>query len=240
MFSMMLKSVIFAQMKGLTNVVILWCLLCFGSVSSAQDIIDREQDELIQFSGVIMTTDSLRAIPLAHIIVSNTMRGTVSDFNGYFSFVARKADTVEFSAVGFKRAKFIIPDSIDNNRYSVIQLMSTDTIYLTETVIYPWPTKEQFREAFLTLSIPDDDIEIARKNLESDKIYAKASNLPASGSINFKYLIDQQVDKLYYNGQTQPITILNPFAWAKFIKAWQDGDFKRKPVPDGYTPPPGE
>lgn len=196
----------------------------------AQVFEDPEQEDLIQFSGVILTTDSLQPIPLAHIIVINSMRGTVSDFSGYFSFVAKKNDTVEFSAVGFKKTNFIIPDTIDNYRYSMIQVMSTDTIWLTETVIYPWPTREEFKEAFLTLEIPDDDIELARKNLNQQQLWAKAQNLPAQGSINFKYMIDQQVEKLYYNGQTQPISILNPFAWAKFIKAWKEGDFKRKPV----------
>jgi len=195
---------------------------------SAQIVEETAQNELIQFSGLILTTDSLRAIPLAHIIVTNSMRGTVSDFSGYFSFVAKKRDTVEFSAVGYKTGRFIIPDTINNNRYSMIRVMSADTIYLSETVIYPWPTKEQFKEAFLTLDIPDDDLEIARQNLNPKQLLAKAENLPAEGSVNFKYLMNEQVDKLYYNGQTQPITVLNPFAWAKFIKAWKEGDFKRK------------
>jgi hypothetical protein len=217
-------------MKIFTGLAILFFLIALSTGAMAQVFEDPEQEDLIQFSGVILTTDSLQPIPLAHIIVINSMRGTVSDFNGYFSFVAKKKDTVEFSAVGFKKAHFIIPDSIQNNRYSMIQVMSTDTIWLTETVIYPWPTKEEFKEAFLTLEIPDDDIELARKNLNQQQLWAKAQNLPAQGSINFKYLVDQQVEKLYYNGQTQPITILNPFAWAKFIKAWREGDFKRKPV----------
>ena len=217
-------------MKIFTAIAVLTILITYTTGVKAQAFEDPEQADLIQFSGVILTTDSLQPIPLAHIIVTNSMRGTVSDFNGYFSFVAKKNDTVEFSSIGFKKAKFIIPDSIQNNRYSMIQVMSTDTIWLTETVIYPWPTKEEFKEAFLNLEIPDDDIELARKNLNQQQLWAKAQNLPAEGSINFKYLVDQQVEKLYYNGQTQPITILNPFAWAKFIKAWKDGDFKRKPV----------
>jgi len=224
-------------MKVLTTLAIILILFSITSSLKAQEE-DTDKQDLIQFSGVILTTDSLLAIPLAHIIVTNAMRGTVSNFNGYFSFVAKKRDTVEFSAVGFKTGRFIIPDSITNNRYSLIQVMSTDTIYLTETVIYPWPTKEQFKEAFLTLEIPDDDLEVARKNLSSEQLWAKAQNLPAEGSVNFKYLVSQQVDKLYYNGQTQPITILNPFAWAKFIKSWKDGDFKRKAV--DYNPDPEE
>ncbi len=222
------------QMKVLTALATILIPFSFACSLKAQVFEDSGLDELIQFSGVILTTDSLQAIPLAHIIVINSMRGTVSDFSGYFSFVAKKRDTVEFTAVGFKTGRYIIPDSINNNRYSLIQVMSTDTIYLTETIIYPWPTKEEFKEAFLTLEIPDDDLEIARQNLNPRHLLAKAENLPASGSINFKYLMHQQVEKLYYNGQTQPITILNPFAWAKFIKSWRDGDFKRKPV--DYNP----
>lgn len=213
-------------MKHIVGLVFISMLILFPGLTMAQEEIS--DDELVQFSGVILTSDSLKPIPLAHIIVINSMRGTVSDFNGYFSFVAKKQDTVEFSAMGFKADRYIIPDTIINNRYSLIQVMSSDTIYLTETVIYPWPTKEQFKEAFLTFEIPDDDIAIARKNLDSRKLHALSEKLPAEGSISYKYLVQQQVDKLYYNGQTQPITILNPFAWAKFIKSWKEGDFKRK------------
>jgi len=217
------------MMKKSSGLFIGLLLLFSAGIASAQEEEEYNMDELIQFSGVIITSDSLTAIPLAHIIVINSMRGTVSDFNGYFSFVAKKLDTVEFSAVGYKADRFIVPDSITNNRYSIIQLMSTDTIWLSETVIYPWPTKAEFKEAFLTLEIPDDDLEIARKNLNPRQLLVKAEHLPAEGSVNFKYLVDQQVEKLYYNGQTQPITVLNPFAWAKFVKAWKDGKFKRRP-----------
>jgi hypothetical protein len=225
-------------MRVFTTLFILLISFSFTCTLKAQVFEEPGTDELIQFSGVILTTDSLQAISLAHIIVINSMRGTVSDFNGYFSFVAKKKDTVQFSSIGFKTVHFIIPDSITNNRYSLIQVMSTDTIWLTETIIYPWPTKEEFKEAFLTLEIPDDDLEVARKNLSSEQLWIKAQNLPASGSVNFKYLMHQQVEKLYYNGQSQPISILNPFAWAKFIKSWRDGDFKRKPV--DFHPPEEE
>lgn len=183
---------------------------------------------LVQFSGAVVTGDSLRPIPFTHIIDRNTGFGTVSDYYGYFSFVAKKGDTIDFSAVGFKRGMFIIPDTIRNNRYTMFQVMTSDTIYLTETVIYPWPTREQFKEAFLKLNIPDDDLEIARKNLAKQDLMMRAEVMPMDGSMNYRNYIDQQVSKLYYAGQTQPISLLNPFAWAQFFKAWKDGDFKRK------------
>lgn len=200
----------------------------FTRAQKDQSHLEAYYQGLVQFSGAVVTGDSLRPIPFTHIIDRNTGFGTVSDYYGYFSFVAKKGDTIDFSAVGFKRGMFIIPDTIRNNRYTMFQVMTSDTIYLTETVIYPWPTREQFKEAFLKLNIPDDDLEIARKNLAKQDLMMRAEVMPMDGSMNYRNYIDQQVSKLYYAGQTQPISLLNPFAWAQFFKAWKDGDFKRK------------
>jgi len=93
---------------------------------------------------------------------------------------------------------------------------------------YPWPTKEQFKQAFLELDIPDDDLAIARKNLDKEKLRQKGENMRMSASMNYRNVMDRRHSKLYYAGQMQPISILNPFAWAKFIKAWRDGKFKKK------------
>lgn len=194
--------------------------------------IQEEQEQyykdLVQFSGAVVTGDSLRPVSFTHIIDHNTGFGTISDYYGYFSFVARKGDTITFSAIGFKKGRFIIPDTIKDNRYTMFQVMTADTVYLSETVIYPWPTKEQFKEAFLKLDIPDDDLEIARKNLDRYELYVRAQEIPMDGSMNYRNYIDQTVSKLYYAGQTQPISLLNPFAWAQFFQAWQEGKFKRK------------
>ncbi|MBW6459916.1 MAG: carboxypeptidase-like regulatory domain-containing protein [Bacteroidales bacterium] len=210
---------------------IIWLSLLMPFLAGAQqDEKHREQyyEGLVQFSGAVVTGDSLRPIPFTHIIDRNTGFGTISDYYGYFSFVARKGDTIDFSSIGFKKAQFIIPDTIRSNRYTMFQVMTADTVYLTETVIYPWPTREQFKEAFLNLNIPDDDLEIARKNLSRHDLYVRAQAMPMDGSMNYRHYIDQQVSKLYYAGQTQPISLLNPFAWAQFFKAWQDGKFKRQ------------
>jgi len=48
-----------------------------------------------------------------------------------------------------------------------------------------------------------------------------------SSRMNYQNFIYKETSRLYYNGQTQPISILNPFAWAQFIKAWREGKFKR-------------
>lgn len=194
----------------------------------------QRYDDLVQFSGVVVTADSLRPVPFANISVIKTGRSTTSDYWGFFSLVVHKNDLVSFSAVGYKSGLFRIPDTLTQNRYSLIQVMSSDTIMLTETVIYPWPSKEQFRHAFLTLKIPDDDIEIARRNLaymEMREIYGRNYDPERYGYTpgqSYHNYMSSQADKLYYKGQTMPNNLLNPIAWAKFIQAWKRGDFKKK------------
>lgn len=186
---------------------------------SAQDA----KDGLLQFSGIIVTGDSLKPVPYANILIKNTHRGTTSDFFGYFSFVAQRGDTILFSHIGFKRNRFIIPDSLSTNRYSLIQVLITDTVLLSETYIYPWPTKEQFKMAFMNLNIPDDDLERARKNLQLMEMHERFKSMGMDGSQNFKNYMQEQTSRLYYAGQYPPTNLLNPIAWSKFIEAWKNG-----------------
>jgi len=176
----------------------------------------------------VLTADSIHPVPFTNISIKNTKWGTVADYYGYFSLVARKADTILFSAMGYKQGVFVIPDTVTGTRYSLIQVMPSDTVMLPQTVIYPWPSKEQFKEAFLYYKVPEDDIERAKKNLRPELIHSLADAYPMDGSMNYKNSMQLLQDKYYYNGQTQPISILNPFAWAQFIKAWKEGKFKRK------------
>lgn len=187
-----------------------------------------KNDSLIQFSGVLLTRDSLEAVPFATVMIKGSNRGTISDYYGYFSFVAERGDTIQFSYVGFKDAFFWIPDSLDRKNYSLIQMMDVDTVILQEAVIYPWPTKEQFRQAFLDLRLPEDDKQIAMRNLERAELKERMENMEASGSESFKIANQMRANQLYYAGQLPPNNLLNPIAWAKFIKAWKNGDFKRK------------
>jgi hypothetical protein len=183
---------------------------------------------LVQFSGVVVTADSLKPIPFASINVENSYRGTLSDLNGFFSFVARKKETIVFSCLGYKSVEYVIPDTLTKDRYSLIQMMRPDTLYLNETFIYPWPTYEQFKEAFVKADIPDDDLERARKNAEEIEKRVLTDDVPMDGSMNYRNYFDNYRAKLYYIGQQPPNNLLNPIAWYKFFKAWKEGKFKSK------------
>lgn len=182
---------------------------------------------LIQFSGVVVEGDSLRPVPFTSIIVKGTSRGTISDYYGYFSFVAQQSDTIEFSAIGYSSAQYIIPDTLTSVTYSLIQVLRTDTIFLKTVEIYPWPSKEEFKSAFLNLNLPDDDLSRATKNLDRAALKEQMVGMAVDASLNYKYSTQQYQSRLYYAGQYPPNNLLNPMAWAKFIKAWKSGAFKQ-------------
>jgi hypothetical protein len=110
----------------------------------------------------------------------------------------------------------------------MIQLMVTDTMYLPVSIIRPRPTKEQFERDFVNVNVPDDNIEIARKNTDASKRRFLAKTLPTDGGEGSSMMLHNNANRYYYYGQTPPQNIFNPFAWSEFIKAWKRGDFKNQ------------
>src|ERR1035438_3153388 len=109
-------------MKSLVKITAILICCHLQTLTQAQE----PGNDLLQFSGITITADSLNPVPFTKIFIKNAKKGTTSDVYGYFSFVARKHDTIIFNALGFKPEQFIIPDSVTKNRYSLIQFMTGD------------------------------------------------------------------------------------------------------------------
>ena len=189
-----------------------------------------EDNNLVQFSGMILdgTTDELVPVPYANVLVENKGRGTYSDFNGFFSIVVEKGDVIIFSAVGYRTVEFAIPDTLQENRYSLVQLMTQDAINLPETVVFPWPSRDHFKLEFLAMDVTPELQERAARNLANETLEQMRSEVIADGVENANYYLRQQSRQYYYIGQRPPMNIFSPVAWKKFFDAWQNGDFKRK------------
>lgn len=186
------------------------------------------KDSVVQLYGVVMTADSLRGLPAVSIVVKGTGRGTLTNSQGVFSIVALKGDLIEFSCIGFQNKITKIPTNLNGNQYSMIQLMINDTAYLPAAIIKPRPTREQFERDFVNTEVPDDDIEIARKNTDATTRRMLMRTLPNDGKESVNMNLARSAQRYYYTGQAPPINIMNPFAWGEFIRSWKRGDYKRK------------
>lgn len=200
--------------------------LFFPVAAKAQ--FENFKDSVVQLYGLVMTADSLKGLESVSVIIKGQNRGTITNNKGVFSIVVIKGDDVEFTSIGFKPKTIHIPENLEGNQHSVIQLMVNDTVYLAATIIKARPTRAQFERDFLNTQVPDDYIAVARKNNSEATRRLLVANLPTDGREASSNYLRQAANKAYYSGQAPPMNIFNPFAWAEFIKAWKRGDYKSK------------
>ena len=183
------------------------------------------QDEsLVQFTGRVFN-EYIRPLPYAHIVILNKGRGTITDKEGKFSFVVEKNDTVTFSTLGHKKAIVIIPDSLSSKFLTRDVLLQADTFMIAEVEVYPWKDYEEFKEAFLNLELPEDDLDRARKNIALIKTQIMMNEDP-SVAANFNEVMNQNLKESFNRGTYPSYQVFNIVAWSKFFEALKNGDFK--------------
>ncbi len=221
-------NALFCFMDSIKATFLALLTLACIAVASLNASAQNDGKTLVQLSGLVLTSDSLIGVPYTTVVVQGTGRGTISNGQGFFSIVAEQGDVLVFSSIGFVTGTYKISDTLDLSRYSIVQLMTPDAIYLPETMIFPWPTPADFRREFLALDVPPGDIEIAKRNLEKQRMMELGETLAYDPSEVASLYLRSEATKFYYGGQAPPMNIFNPIAWAKFVQAWRDGDFKRK------------
>lgn len=200
--------------------------LFFGITVHAQ--FEKARDSVVQLYGVVMTADSLEAIPAVSITVRGTKRGTITNNDGVFSIAVLKGDIIDFSHVSYIGGSVKVPDTLRGNQYSIIKTLVRDTAYLPVAIIKPRPTPEQFARDFLNVKVSEDEIEILRKANTPEARSAYLAKLPYDGREVTNRQLDNVFQRARYQGQVPPMNIFSPAAWAEFINAWKKGDFKRK------------
>jgi len=190
------------------------------------------QEILVQWTGVVRD-ELLKPIPYAHIIVQKDYRGTATDLNGRFTIITYPRDTLYISCIGYKPVKIPVPNIRydDSKHYIKDIILEEDVISLSEVVIYPWKTYREFREAFLALELPEDDLQRAYHNIAiiQEQIYNAIINRPSSPSANFRDVTNSRTNRMMNYGHMYPTyQIGNPLAWAQFFQALRNGEFQKR------------
>ncbi|NJN28161.1 MAG: carboxypeptidase-like regulatory domain-containing protein [Cyclobacteriaceae bacterium] len=179
----------------------------------------QEKPDVVQFSGVVSSPDTLMGIMGAHVYVPKGGRGTTTNYYGYFSFPVLEGDSVVVSVVGYRKKSVKIPFQ-DDDSFTMIIPLEEDTTYLPELEVLLFPTEEIFKDAVLAYRLPNQgDINNMDANLNPALLAEIYRNMPMDGSMNHRFFMQQQTEYLHdgYGPRYNPL--LNPFAWAQFFKS---------------------
>ncbi|MEY4603716.1 MAG: hypothetical protein RIT43_1008 [Bacteroidota bacterium] len=213
---------------GMNILVTLFFCCLFLSVEAQENKVSTDSSRLVQLSGVVISETDLNPLPYTTIYDRSIKKGVVSDYYGFFSTVVLPGDTLLFSCFGYKLSTYIVPDTLKDNRYSVIHMLQKDTTDLRMVTVYPWPSREDFARAFVDMEPYDDAIRRAQRELSGEALAFVAAKMDNDASLAYGYSINQRYTKLYTNGQLPANNLLNPYSWAKLIQDWKAGKLSRQ------------
>ena len=103
------------------------------------------QNKYFPLKGKVLSSDSLSPIPDVHILSEKSYYGTTSDYDGKFSMLIRKNDSLRISSVGFVTKIISVDyDSINTNNFEIT--MERDTIMLQEIDVFPYLDNHRVEE----------------------------------------------------------------------------------------------
>ena len=204
-------------------------LICWLACSllSAEQAQAQADDPVIILSGVIVSGDEAYGIPGVHVYVKEAGIGTSSNDAGLFRVPVVPGDTVTFSHIAYETQKFVVPET-DEQALSILIDLDTDSKLLPMVEVFPFPSEEVFKEAFLALDLSDRREENMKKNLSPEKIERMSRSMGMGASSNHRNYMRSRVNQVHNQFFAPTLSLLNPFAWAEFIESVKNGDLKKK------------
>ena len=65
-------------------------------------------ENMVELTGVVMSSDSLRYLPFVTVSIPSKNNGTMSSEKGVFTLIAEKGDTVEFTCMGYRKKRYVL------------------------------------------------------------------------------------------------------------------------------------
>ncbi|MEO0897849.1 MAG: carboxypeptidase-like regulatory domain-containing protein [Bacteroidota bacterium] len=194
----------------------------------------QEEDEIYQFSGIVVDADSMKPIPYVRVTINHTRNGALTSEEGYYSLPVNVNDTLYFGHIGYRDSKLIIKDYLDNYKGSktqyiyVVNYLYRDTFYLDPVVIFPYDTPEEIRTAVLNMDAdPNSLASRARENLDAGILHSIMASLPIDG--NERLMVARQRYYNYYQNKTLlPTASLDPLAAVQMLRYIVDKAKKRR------------
>ncbi len=200
--------------------------LVFGNFYAQRAVVDTSR--MLQISGVVIGEDHLEPLPYTTVWNRSIRKGVIADYYGFFTMVSFPGDTLVFNFYGYKSSTYIIPDTLEDNRYSIVHMMQTDTVNMPEVVVHPWPSRDEFARYFVEMKPYDDAMRRAQRELSGESLAFVAAKMNNDPSLAYGYVQNQRLTRLYTNGQLPSNNLFNPYAWAKLVEDWKAGKLSRQ------------
>lgn len=189
----------------------------------------KEERTLVQFSGIVYNADSTTVV-IPYVTITNSSyhnQVNLTNYKGYFSFVVHAQDTILFTSIGFAPVQVIIPSGLPTKSYILQVKIKPQIINLPTFRVFPWATTDEFRKDFLTMKVADDDLEIARKNIERSSLLASNNRLPRDAQEIQTAWAQNEHNVIQNQHSLTPNPLLNPIAWGTLIQQITAGDKAR-------------
>ncbi len=131
--------------------IIFLLLVCLPVLGWAQ----VKNIEEISLSGTIVNEND-EPIPFVTVTNTHEQNGVVSDDEGFFLITFDKNDTLELSAVGFKKHQIYLGDTATADNYDLNIRLSEKTYQLENVTVFAFKDEEAFKKAILALD--EDDL----------------------------------------------------------------------------------
>lgn len=189
-------------------------------------ISQAQQTTYIQMSGMVLSSDTSRSpLPYAAVYNKSLKIGAYTNMEGFFTLVVRSGDSISVQSLGYANADVVVPQ-LDDDIWIYTFLLEPRAYLLQETVVFPWGSRDQFRQAFVYMDIPDDDLERARKNLSPEEMQRMSNALSPDGRATTATVLRNYQNSYYYKGQIPQYNIFSPLAWAQFFSDLKQGKYK--------------
>lgn len=198
-------------------------ILLLGTLSLSAIAQNNADKKLVQFSGVVYDVDSNSVIPYVTLTNISSGKTYAANYKGYYSFIANEGDSIVFSSVGYKKAMVVIPKNNKERKYTALVKLKSDNIELPVVRVFPWASTDEFRHDFMTMKFADDDLEIAKKNVKKTMSDAMSFGVPMDGAEIQGMSFNNQHIGLSNKNMVQTNPLLNPLAWAAFLKQISEG-----------------
>ncbi len=163
------------------------------------------QEEALFFTGAVMDSKKLTALPYASFQINNKESGN-ADVSGKFSFKVHVGDTIHYSFVGYRDIHVVIHDSLKQKAYLFGVFMTRDTIALEEVVILP--RFNNFKDAFIHSNINTPEYVRATNNVNSAVYQALTTRLTPETKLDAKantdMLLRTHTVEIEYKGMVSP------------------------------------